>query len=264
MALRRLAKRLFLRLGYDVRRASAASSIDPWLAMQSLFGHRPVRTIVDVGAHIGDYTERFLFFFPQAEIYAFEPTPASFQTLQQRFLKSGRVHAFPIALADYEGSSRFFINADSVTNSLLPATDKADLWSDTPGACAKVDTITSPVTTLGRFCEENNISSVDILKIDAQGADLIVLKGGERLLRRGGVTAVLAELTFVPIYSGQGNGEQIIAFLEKFGYRIYNLFALRNAPNGRLKWCDGLFVHEGFLGETRASRDATSTERSMG
>lgn len=262
MALRWLAKRLFLRLGFDVRRVSAATSIDPWLAMQSLFGHHPVRTIVDVGAAVGDYTERFLFFFPQADVYAFEPTPASFRTLQQRFLKSGRVHAFPIALADYQGSSNFFINANPVTNSLLPATDKADMWSDAPGAYSRKDVITCPVTTLDRFCEEHGISSIDILKIDAQGADLMVLKGGEQLLRRGGVTAALVELTFVPLYNEQGNGEQIIAFLEKFGYRIHNFFALHHAPKGRLAGCDGLFVPEGFLDETRISQDATSKERS--
>lgn len=247
MALRWFLKSLFLRLGYDVRRVSAVRNIDPWQAMQSVFGARKVHTIFDVGAYVGDYTERFLSLFPQAEVYAFEPTPSSFQKLERRFYGQARVHPIPFALADYEGSTQFFINVNPVTNSLLPTGEQAGTWADTPDACVTKEVITVAVTTLDTFCQQHNISQIDILKVDAQGSDLRVLKGAERMLSKASIAVILLELTFVPVYNQQDDSQEIFSFLGKFGYRLYNFFGLNWTPSGRLKWCDALFVHHGFL-----------------
>lgn len=251
MTLRWLIKRLFLRMGLDVRRAEAARTIDPWLAIRSLLEPAKVQTIIDVGAYVGDYTERFLFFFPQAKIYAFEPALSSFQKLERRFLGHPRVHTFPLALADYEGNAQFFLNADPVTNSLLPATDTADMWANTSGAYAQRGSVIVPVTTLDSFCQKQNISTVDILKVDAQGADLMVLKGAERMLRSANIAIILVELTFVSLYETQSDGLSILSYLEQFRYRIFNFFALHHAENGRLKECDALLLQERLLGEER-------------
>ena len=54
--------------------------------------------------------------------------------------------------------------------------------------------IVIPVTTIDRFTEERGLAVVDILKIDAEGADQAVIRGASYTLKHRGVKMVTAEV----------------------------------------------------------------------
>jgi FkbM family methyltransferase len=216
--LRSLAKRFLWKLGYDVRRASTASGVDPFLALKAIFANAEVRTIVDVGAYVGEYTARALSLFPHADAYCFEPTPASFAQLSARFRGNPRVHAYQMALADDEGTARFHLNANPVNNSLLQATSAGDIWSDQPGALAPVSAIEVPVSTL---------ESSDTLKVGCQRAHLVVLKGA------GGWTSGVApgqdqsyphKASTLSLYDGQAYAKDIWDYLDACRFGLFNFY----------------------------------------
>ncbi|MCS7227201.1 MAG: FkbM family methyltransferase [Chloroflexota bacterium] len=227
-------------LGYDIRRITAR---DPWLAVKNFLEPAKVHTIFDVGAFVGDFTARFLSQFPQAQIYAFEPSPSQYQKLEQRFRGHPRVHTFPIAISDQEGMGRFFLNSNPATNSLLSFSNHAAY----PGQFSTNATLSVPITTLDLFCRKHNISTIDILKVDVQGADMLVLKGAENLLRTANIAFVYVELLFVPVYTPHYDGLSVLSYLEQFGYSLLNFYDFGIAPDGRIHQCDALLIHRKVL-----------------
>jgi hypothetical protein len=61
--------------------------------------------LVDVGAHIGEYTTRFLARFHEGRAYAFEPVQAHFNLLQQELPHQDRVELVQCAVSDFEGEA---------------------------------------------------------------------------------------------------------------------------------------------------------------
>ncbi len=73
-----LLRKFFLTLGYDIRKTSHIG-LDPCSDIQRLFGRRSLSVIFDVGAHTGESAIDYADQFPDATIYSFEPSPATYQ-----------------------------------------------------------------------------------------------------------------------------------------------------------------------------------------
>jgi hypothetical protein len=83
-------------------------------------------------------------------------------------------------------------------------------------------------------------SSSSLLKIDAQGFDLEVLKGAEALLPR--LTAVQTEVPFLPMYAGEPSLPQMISFLDAKGFIPFSVFpAFMNTTTGQVYQLDLVF-----------------------
>ena len=235
---------------YNGRRTSKLLSLrvksirDPFRDQKALLKDTSVRTVLDVGAHKGDLTAIYLKTFPRATIYSFEPSPESFERLQIRFKGNLSVKPVQLAISSEGGQSTFFVNRNSATNSLLPKTVDADKWADTSGDMTNLNRITVETTTIDKFCQENQLDAIQILKLDLQGAELKALQGARRSLRRKAISLVFLETNFVPIYEGQCTFTEIVEYLSEYDYRLFNLYNLATAENGQLKWCDVLFRPE--------------------
>jgi FkbM family methyltransferase len=81
-----------------------------------------------------------------------------------------------------------FENEEHVTFS---AFDKSEGGKVLPGK--NRDGVIVPATTVDKFCDENNIDKVDVLKIDAEGHDFEVVDGAHRTLQSRGVSIVFFE-----------------------------------------------------------------------
>ncbi len=204
--------------------------------------------VFDVGANIGAFSENVISRAPWARINAFEPFPAAFQVLSQLEMKNAgvlKVHNF--ALSDATGEKEFFINSQSVTNSLLPNASDADKYQPSDYA-VPMGTIRVKLKTLDSFCEDNSISIIHLLKIDTQGADINVLKGGEKMMDGFKVCAVLVEVLFVPLYEGQGWFDEIYAWLKCKGFKLVKLYDVAHADRTKeAKWADALFVNQAAI-----------------
>lgn len=200
-----------------------------------------VRTLFDVGAHVGDMALGFRKYFGDARIWCFEPFPESFGRLQANTAADGGIRAFPLALAAEKRTATFYGYGKSTANSLLARAEGAAQWSP-PAATVQREAIQVECVTLDAFCREHAVARIDLLKIDAQGAELDVLRGAAGLLASRAIGCILAEVAFVPLYQGQGFFHDVAGLLQDRGYRLFDLFNARYSEAGQIKWADALFV----------------------
>jgi len=78
-------------------------------------------------------------------------------------------------------------------------------------------------TTLDTVMEERNVGSVDLLKVDVEGAELLVLQGGERCLTQAPRPLLLCEFNDVRAAPYGHTGSQVYAWLHDRGYAWFSL-----------------------------------------
>jgi|GEM_PF-700543 len=121
--------------------------------------------MIDVGAHWGSSAKGFL--DKGWLVYAYEPDPANREKLEQRLAHYDNIVISDKALSDTIGQSVDFYASPESTgiSSLLP-------FSNDHQKVCRVSTV-----TLAQEIERLALSSIDFLKIDTEGYDLMVLKG---------------------------------------------------------------------------------------
>lgn len=145
---------------------------------RSLHFESPI--FMDIGANTGSYS-----LLPKANpsmfCYAFEPMPTSYEFLNINIALNGlqdKVKTFLIALAD-KAETGTLKYPNSGKESGLATLGDPTLYHSSAKEWAKIQV---PVRTLDSIAIENGISRVDIIKIDTEGCELLVLKGGEKLI----------------------------------------------------------------------------------
>lgn len=119
---------------------------------------------VDIGCHIGSVLKTFFDHAPNSAHIAVEPVPAKAASLQQRFPKA-IIHQ--CALADKPGTAEFFEDTKN------PGYSSLIKGHGTEGSIASYAV---PVRTLDDICQ--SAVRLDLIKIDVEGAELNVLRGG--------------------------------------------------------------------------------------
>lgn len=247
-----LATRLALKVRNQCDRVVAASVSDGidmrfngelWL-VERLRG--TVRTFVDVGANVGDWTEAMLRRHERAVGFCFEPSPSALAVLSPRALSWPTVRVVPKAVSDEEGVMDFCDLGDAAQTS-----GAADVLGDSGGKGAVIEV---PVVTLDRELERLGVLDVDLLKIDAEGLDWRVLRGTAGLLSRGRVRVVQFEYGDGWARSG-GTLWSIVALLSRCGYGVRLLRSSGLTPVN-LEALGEFFAYSNFVafrkGEERA------------
>jgi FkbM family methyltransferase len=178
--------------------------------------------------------------FPNADIYAFEPFPDSFEFLTNRFKDNLRVNCYPLAMADSDEQKAFYVNANVDTNSLLMP-KKTGLSSDSQVENKKQ--IFVEATTLDRFCSANGIVAIDILKMDIQGGELSALKGAKELLENQRINLIYSETYFVQQYEQQPLFHDVSKFLFDSQFELQDIYSPIYGK-GNLAWGDVIFVRK--------------------
>jgi hypothetical protein len=90
-----------------------------------------------------------------------------------------------------------------------------------------------------------------LVKIDAQGTELLVLEGMTGLMPQ--VDMFLIEVSFIATLEGGAEAWDVIRFLKEHGFVLYDVLGVNRRPLDRcLAQCDLVFVPEGsFLRRDR-------------
>jgi FkbM family methyltransferase len=197
--------------------------------------------ILDIGANQGQTVQNYQRVFPEATIHCFEPFPASVAVLQELFQNDPHVTINALAIADRPGQRDFYVNETMhFTNSLLPRpTDTRRYFPKQAAAKAK---ITVPCTTIDAYLRDKNLSKIDILKMDIQGGELMALQGAADTLSKHIPHLVYTEAYFVPHYQGAPMLLELWQFLVEHGYSLFDLYPIRRAKNGQLRYGNAIFV----------------------
>jgi FkbM family methyltransferase len=174
----------------------------------------------DVGANRGDWCDSALALNPALEIHAFEPGADSFAALAARALPPQvRRHRLGLG-AVAERRELYALGGDTRLASLYRRTGLEDDYKiATPSAGEPVT-----ITTLDQYCADADVGAIDYLKIDTEGHDLQVLRGGADLIARRAVR-------FIQFEYGAGNVESrdllkdFFAFFAETRYNLHKIHA---------------------------------------
>lgn len=136
--------------------------------------------VFDVGANFGYYSLLIAGrTHDKAQVYSFEPNPASMALLEDnRALNQfAGVHPQALALSDQAGTVELLVPAGG--NEGLGHLRSADTPDNPRETAVEVETL-----TMDAFVERENISRLDFVKMDVEGAEALVLSGAEKSLRR--------------------------------------------------------------------------------
>jgi len=173
----------------------------------------------DVGAHIGLLTLLAAHANSKGRVYSFEPMPATYERLQLNVALNGlaNVECVGRAVGEVEATAELFYN----TGIALPG--EASLRRDCTEAfqrfCAagEIQQMPVPVITLDRFVMERNLSRVDLVKLDIEGAEPEALRGMRDTLRRD------HPILICEVLKGFGTEQPLEDLLASNGYRYYLL-----------------------------------------
>ena len=131
----------------------------------------PTPTVFDVGANIGDWTASMLQVagIRNICIYAFEPCSATFAQLSER-IKCPQVARVRAACGRQSGTA--------IMSVFFPGAGINTLIRDASAA----STEEIRVISVDEYCSVNSISSITLLKIDAEGYDFEVIAGAQHML----------------------------------------------------------------------------------
>lgn len=223
--------------GYDICRVTPASH--PHARLRQLLAAYQVDTVLDVGANEGQYAASLRNEVGYSgRILSFEPMQAAFEVLKKNAARDPHWQAMHCALGDVDGTSDINVAGNSYSSSLLDMLP-AHLQSAPESAyvrkeCIEIKRLDSVFDAL--IDGARNI----YLKIDTQGFEGRVLKGGEQSL--AGIATVQMEMGLVPLYDGEMPFRELCDFMSARGYEMVALLPGFSDPKtGQLLQVDGIF-----------------------
>jgi len=135
--------------------------------------------IIEAGAHKGKDTLALANQWPHGQIHAFEPTEIYEQLAYNTFFYSN-IHAYNIAL-DAQTSEKKMYSCKGKYSRLSSLHEPSDYFTQNPKFSfneIKIKTI-----TLNEWAQQNKITAIDLLWLDAQGAELRILNGASDILK---------------------------------------------------------------------------------
>jgi FkbM family methyltransferase len=151
---------------------------------------QPGAVVVDVGANVGIYTLLAAKLLAgNGEIYSFEPTPRTYDILRDNvqvngFLEAGIVHLYKLAVTDRAGHAKLSIFDRDCGHNTLFGDGHAD------------NEIEVSTNSLDEILKTQH--QVDVVKIDAEGAEPLILRGLKQVIERNPGIRILME--FAPVH----------------------------------------------------------------
>lgn len=217
--------------GMNFRDINPATNGELWFLdwLGSRFPSSPA--VFDVGANVGGYSLALLERLPNARLYAFEPSNAAYARLAHAL--AGRAQTFQVALGSMNEARPLW--ADSA-GSQLASLHRRDLRRRGI-EMAEIESV--QVRRLDDVCREFAVDSIDLLKIDAEGGDLDVLRGAGTMLGAG-IGAIQFEFGGTAVDARQSLRD-FFDLLEPAGYRVHRLLPAGLWP---LTWSERIEIAE--------------------
>lgn len=156
---------------------------ETWTSLIGLASLQPGDIAIDIGAHVGFFSLLFrLGVGPSGAVYAFEPMPDTYRRLLHNVIHNRftNVLPLPLAVSDQSGSAVFHIH---------PSNEGESSLIGVPGG----KQCNVQVTSLDDLFGDTLPRRPRLLKLDAEGVEPAILKGGERFFDTHAPDLVICE-----------------------------------------------------------------------
>lgn len=197
--------------------------------LKTLFNQKDSLIIFEIGACEGEDSIKYSRLFPNSKIYAFEPLPKNIKLIENnlRDYSISNVYYYNKALSSKEGYAEFFVSKGrpkdaeesdwdygNKSSSLLPPAEHINLVD----FIEFKEKIIVETTTLKSFCNTNNISVIDFVHMDVQGAEIMVLEGAGDLIHS--LKSIWLEVSKVQLYKNQPLVDEVNKFMTKHNFLL--------------------------------------------
>jgi FkbM family methyltransferase len=218
------------RLGYK-QNIYAIPRIDPRINLLDNFyaniikmGFKP-KHIVDIGANHGFWTRGALKYFPDASFTLLEPQYWLKESFQDLLTSNKNIHFHPVGAGSQSGSFMFTIVDYDHSSTFLYSKEEAEQKG--------YKQMEIPITTLNDLLKNSTLPIPDIIKIDAEGLDLEVLKGSSDFL---GQTELFLLEAAVTNKTMPNTVAEVVDIMSKNGYHLFEITDLNRPFKLKLLW----------------------------
>ena len=197
--------------------------------------------IIDIGAASGDSPVFFSKNFPECKIIGFEPIPESFALARDKTAKIASIELRNLALYDHPGEMDFHITTNKVSSS-LNAPDHTVSSSSGAGLFDNIEIKKVKVSTLD--LELQGTKEILLIKLDTQGSELGVLKGGVATLKR--TNFVISEMNNHDDYKNASKYYEVDAFLRANNFILADIIVAHRS-DGRVIEYDAIYMNRKLL-----------------
>lgn len=196
------------------------------------------RFALDVGAYEGEWAKLFTQVFPQAKVLMVEAQAAKEVKLKQLCQTDKRLSYHLALLSDASGQELYFNENETASHVSEDRNDKSKV------------VVTE---SLDDVLKSENFPAVDFLKLDVQGYEKQVLKGGTKALDSAHfclMEVTLLELDPSPLVL------EMMNFMDSRGFQLYDITQFMRRPYDKaLYQCDFLFIRKSspYISEKRWS-----------
>ena len=203
--------------------------------------------VLDVGANVRDVAVAALRSYANAHVICFEPVATTFNQLTKKLASfAGRTHLHNYALSDKTEEAEINITTFHGANSIAP---QAKFHQDCNPHVREIGKEKIRLVRLDDFATDFPSQKIDIMKVDVEGHELNVLRGGANFISNN-VDVVIIEISLMrdPSWDNQAVFE-IFAFLKDAGFRLINVMDLYRATDKAmlLAQMDCVFRHKSKL-----------------
>lgn len=210
------------KLGYSLmntltRRAIIGHKVLAALEHSEAIRFTDANTLIDVGANKGQFSLAFRFHRKSAKIIAFEPLSNQAEIMARVFNGDRDFEIQQVAISEITGTAEFHVADRADSSSLLRiGQNQSTAFNVKSNSIIQVKT-----TKLDEVVNLSNLAHPVLLKVDVQGAELLVFKG---ISDWSCIDYVYVELSFVELYEGQALFPDVYDYLYKMGFVATGFF----------------------------------------
>ena len=222
---------------------SPVSGLSPAL-YRRFRGSDPI-TLIDIGAHTGWFTSLLSAVCPVKDALLIEPIEALAQKLS-RDPAFGGYRVVECAVTDFDGEIEINVFPERTDMSSALHLDQS-VEGLTEIARTNAIPVLRPARRLDTVAAGFATSIIDLIKIDVQGLEHLVIKGGAETLSR--TKSVFTEVSFRPHYVGSSVFSDIYGLLRAHSFVMLDLEPGFRGKTGELLQADAMFVKAGGQSE---------------
>jgi FkbM family methyltransferase len=215
---------------YKIARKYNLISVKSGLYYLKSLGFYP-KTIIDVGAFEGYWSKSVNLIFKDSRFYLVEPQVEKIEIIKNN-VKGNNFKVFNTLLGKNDNEVKLFYQM---------GTGSSYYYENTFATREEVEIKT---VSLDTFVLENDIKLEDtILKLDTQGSELDIIRGGENSLKK--IDFLLIELSLVNYNLNAPNYLEILNYLNENDFVLFDVLEIHRSNQISLPTqFDGLFVNK--------------------